>query len=170
TTKVLNNNIMRIYVNDDPIGVGVGGAVKNVIAVASGFSDGQEAGNNARAALITRGLAEMTRLASSLGAKEDTMRGLGTLGDLILTCTGNLSRNRQVGLKLAEGKNLQKILQELGHVAEGINTLPEVLTIARKNNVEMPIAEMLAALLSGKISADDVVDTIMHRMPKVEGA
>ncbi|QRN41250.1 MAG: NAD(P)H-dependent glycerol-3-phosphate dehydrogenase [Neisseriaceae bacterium] len=168
-TKMLNNSTMRIYLNDDPIGVGVGGAVKNIIAVASGFSDGKHVGNNARAALITRGLAEMTRLANSLGAKEDTMRGLGTLGDLILTCTGNLSRNRQVGLKLAEGKNLQEILQELEHVAEGINTLPEVLAIAKKNNVEMPITEMLSNLLTGKISVDDVVETIMRRSPKIEG-
>lgn len=166
--KALSNNVLRIYANDDPIGVGVGGAVKNVIAIACGFSDGIHAGSNARAALITRGLAEMTRLALALGGKDKTLRGLGGLGDLILTCTGDSSRNRQVGFKLAQGENLSAILCELGHVAEGINTLQWVLKIAKQYQVDMPISQTLQAVVNGKIKAKDTVDLLMRRLPKVE--
>lgn len=164
----LNTSTMRLYANYDPIGVGVGGAVKNVMAIATGVVDGMEYGLNARAALITRGLAEMTRLAICLGAKEATMMGLAGMGDLILTCTGSLSRNRQVGLKLAEGKALAQILQELGHVAEGVNTVDEVVLSAQKHQVDMPITHILKQLLDGQIQAAQAVQTLMLREPKAE--
>ena len=166
--KALSNNVLRIYANDDPIGVGVGSAVKNVIAIACGFSDGIYAGSNARAALITRGLAEMIRLALALGGKDKTLRGLGGLGDLILTCTGDLSRNRHVGFKLAQGENLSTILCELGHVAEGINTLQWVLKIAKQYQVDMPISQTIQAVINGQIKAQDTVDLLMNRLPKLE--
>lgn len=164
----LNTPIMRLYANHDPIGVGIGGAVKNVMAIATGVVDGMDYGLNARAALMTRGLAEITRLAKCLGAQEATMMGLAGMGDLILTCTGALSRNRQVGLKLAEGKDLKQILQELGHVAEGVNTVDEVIRTAQKHGVEMPITHILKQLLDGHIQATQAVETLMLREPKTE--
>ncbi|MFH4354416.1 MAG: NAD(P)H-dependent glycerol-3-phosphate dehydrogenase [Neisseriaceae bacterium] len=164
----LNDCTMKIYTNVDPIGTAVGGAVKNIIAIASGFCDGKQMGNNARAALITRGLAEMTRLALALGAKEETLYGLSGVGDLILTCTGKLSRNRQVGLELAKGKQIGEILEQLGHISEGINTLEVVLKVARRHQVEMPVAELLSWLLSGQVKADQVTEILMHRIPKME--
>ncbi|MDO5686509.1 MAG: NAD(P)H-dependent glycerol-3-phosphate dehydrogenase [Neisseria sp.] len=164
----LNSTVMRLYANHDPIGVAVGGAVKNVMAIASGVTDGLAYGLNARAALMTRGLAEITRLASALGAQASTMMGLAGMGDLILTCTGALSRNRQVGLKLAEGKPLPQILQELGHVAEGVNTVGEVVRMAQAHQVEMPITHVLHELLSGRITAGDAVQALMLREPKFE--
>lgn len=127
----LNTPVMRLYANTDVIGVAVGGAVKNVMAIATGLSDGLEYGLNARAALVTRGLAEITRLAVAMGAQQKTMMGLAGMGDLILTCTGALSRNRKVGLGLASGKPLHQVLTEIGHVAEGIPTIDEVFEIGR---------------------------------------
>lgn len=164
----LNSNIMRIYANHDPIGVAVGGAVKNVIAVAAGVADGLKFGLNARAALLTRGLAEITRLALALGAHANTMMGLAGMGDLILTATGDLSRNRQVGLKIAENKPLSQILQELGHVAEGINTIAEVNRMAEKHGIDMPITHILYDLINDKITAQSAVDALMLREPKSE--
>lgn len=164
----LNTKIMRLYANADVVGVSVGGAVKNVMAIASGLSDGLECGLNARAALMTRGLAEMTRLAVALGAQAQTMMGLAGMGDLILTCTGALSRNRQVGLGLAQGKTLPQILQELGHIAEGVPTVNGVCCIAEKHHIEMPISTVLQRLLNGEINANEVVQALMQRDPTSE--
>ena len=164
----LNSTIMRMYANHDPIGVAVGGAVKNVIAVAAGVADGLKFGLNARAALLTRGLAEITRLALALGANATTMMGLAGMGDLILTATGDLSRNRQVGLKIAENKPLPQILQELGHVAEGINTIAEVNRMAEKHGIDMPITRILFDLINDKITAQAAVEQLMLREPKSE--
>lgn len=164
----LNSSVLRLYANNDPVGVAVGGAVKNVMAIATGVTDGLEYGLNARAALMTRGLAEITRLATALGAQPATMMGLAGMGDLILTCTGALSRNRQVGLKLAEGKPLTQILDELGHVAEGVNTVGEVVRMAQDYQVEMPITAVLYQLLQGQITAATAVESLMLREPKVE--
>ncbi|MBO7380154.1 MAG: NAD(P)-dependent glycerol-3-phosphate dehydrogenase [Neisseriaceae bacterium] len=164
----LNSTIMRMYANHDPIGVAVGGAVKNVIAVAAGVADGLKFGLNARAALLTRGLAEITRLALALGANATTMMGLAGMGDLILTATGDLSRNRQVGLKFAENKPLPQILQELGHVAEGINTIAEVNRMAEKHGIDMPITRILFDLINDKITAQAAVEQLMLREPKSE--
>lgn len=166
--KDLNNSVMRLYANKDLVGVEVGGAVKNVMAIATGVADGLSFGLNARAALITRGLAEMNRLASCLGAESNTLMGLAGVGDLILTCTGSLSRNRSVGLKLAEGKNLTEILNELGHVAEGVSTAYETKNLAIKYQIEMPITQAVCTLLDGKTDPYKVVGALMMRAPKTE--
>jgi glycerol-3-phosphate dehydrogenase (NAD(P)+) len=169
-TRALNTARLRVYANDDLIGVEVGGAVKNVMAIATGVADGLGFGLNARAALITRGLAEITRLAIALGASPQTMMGLAGTGDLILTCTGALSRNRQVGLKLAEGKALATVLEELGHVAEGVSTAREVLTMAERLEVEMPITAAVCDLLYHGASPQRVVEDLMGRAPKSESS
>lgn len=166
--KNLNNSTLRLYANADLVGVEVGGAVKNVMAIATGVADGLSFGSNARAALMTRGLAEMNRLAIVLGAKPSTLMGLAGMGDLILTGIGALSRNRNVGLKLAEGKNLTEILQELGHVAEGVFTAYETQCLARKYQIEMPITEAVCTLLDGKTNPYEVVAALMMRVPKSE--
>jgi glycerol-3-phosphate dehydrogenase (NAD(P)+) len=141
----LHGDAMRIYRSADVVGVEVGGAVKNVLAIATGIADGLGLGLNARAALVTRGLAEMTRLGTALGAQAATFMGLSGLGDLVLTATGDLSRNRRVGLGLAEGRPLDRILAEIGHVAEGVRSAPLVLRRAHARGVEMPIAEAAAS-------------------------
>lgn len=159
---------LRVYHTTDVIGVSVGGAVKNVMAIAAGISDGMGFGNNARAALITRGLAEMTRFGVALGASTETFMGLAGAGDLILTCTGQYSRNREVGLQLASGKSLADILQGLGHVAEGVNTAREVMRRANTIGVDMPITyEVNQALSNGK-SAKDAVTDLLGREQKPE--
>ncbi|BEV72048.1 NAD(P)H-dependent glycerol-3-phosphate dehydrogenase [Paludibacterium sp. THUN1379] len=160
--------LLRLYANDDLIGVEVGGAVKNVMAIATGVADGLGFGLNTRAALITRGLAEITRLAMALGASQKTMMGLAGMGDLILTCTGALSRNRQVGLRLAEGLPLSQILDELGHVAEGVPTAREVLTMAERLEVDMPITAAVCGLLYYGAEPAQVVDELLSRSPKSE--
>lgn len=167
--RELHSPLLRLYANDDLVGVEVGGAVKNVMAIATGVADGLGFGMNARAALITRGLAEITRLATALGASQQTMMGLAGMGDLILTCTGALSRNRQVGLKLAEGKSLESILAELGHVAEGVSTAREVLTMAERLEVEMPITAAVCGLLYQGNEPHRVVEGLLSRAPKSEG-
>ena len=159
---------LRVYASDDIVGVEVGGAVKNVLAIATGLCDGLHLGLNARAALVTRGLAEMTRLGLALGARTDTFMGLSGLGDLVLTATGDLSRNRRVGLLLAEGRTLQQAVDSLGHVAEGVYSARTVVDRARALGVEMPIAECVVALLDGRLRVADVVATLMERMPTVE--
>jgi glycerol-3-phosphate dehydrogenase (NAD(P)+) len=169
-TRALNNTRLRLYANDDLVGVEVGGAVKNVMAIATGVADGLGFGMNARAALMTRGLAEITRLATALGASPQTMMGLAGTGDLILTCTGTLSRNRQVGLKLAEGKALATVLEELGHVAEGVSTAREVLTMAERLEVDMPITAAVCDLLYHGASPQKVVGDLMGRAPKSESS
>ncbi len=159
---------LRVYANEDIVGVEVGGAVKNVLAIATGLCDGLGLGLNARAALITRGLAEMTRLGLALGARADTFMGLSGLGDLVLTATGDLSRNRQVGLALARGRTLQQAVAELGHVAEGVYCARTVVLRARSLGVEMPIAEGVVALLDGQLRPEQVVVALMGREAKAE--
>lgn len=159
---------LRVYANEDVVGVEVGGAVKNVLAVATGLCDGLHLGLNARAALITRGLAEMTRLGLALGAKAETFMGLGGLGDLVLTSTGDLSRNRRVGLALAEGKTLQQATDALGHVAEGVYSARTVAQRAAAMGVEMPITQAVVDLLDGKISPDQALARLMARDPAEE--
>lgn len=159
---------LRIYANDDLVGVEVGGAVKNVLAIASGVCDGLGLGLNSRAALMTRGLAEIARLGLALGGRRETFMGLAGMGDLILTCTGDLSRNRRVGLALAKDKSLPQILEELGHVAEGVSTAREVDRLARALGVDMPISTAVAAVLDGRLSARSALEQLMARDPKEE--
>lgn len=159
---------LRTYANDDIVGVEVGGAVKNLLAIATGFCDGLQLGLNARAALITRGLAEMTRLGVALGARSDTFMGLSGMGDLVLTATGDLSRNRTVGLLLAQGKTQAEAVASLGHVAEGVYSARTVVQRARHLRVEMPIAESVVALLEGQLKPQDAVAALMEREPRPE--
>ncbi|RYF70899.1 MAG: NAD(P)-dependent glycerol-3-phosphate dehydrogenase [Comamonadaceae bacterium] len=159
---------LRVYANDDIVGVEVGGAVKNVLAIATGLADGLQLGLNARAALITRGLAEMTRFGLALGARADTFMGLSGLGDLVLTATGDLSRNRRVGLLLAEGRTLAQAVESLGHVAEGVYCARTVVQRARHLGVDMPIAEGVVAVLDGKLTPVDAVRRLMEREPGSE--
>ena len=161
---------LRVYANDDLIGVEVGGAVKNVLAIATGLCDGLNLGLNARAALITRGLSEMTRLGVALGARPDTFMGLSGLGDLVLTATGSLSRNRQVGLALAAGQSCAQAVASLGHVAEGVYSARTVVERARQLGLEMPIAQTVVALLDGELLAADAVARLMGREPTGETA
>ena len=165
----LHGDNLRIYTSADPVGVEVGGAVKNVLAIATGIADGMPGlGLNARAALITRGLAEMTRLGVALGGRAETFMGLSGLGDLVLTATGDLSRNRHVGLLLAQGMPLQQILADLGHVAEGVNTAPMLLQRARAAQVEMPISEAVAAVLAGTLTPQRALESLMGRGARPE--
>jgi glycerol-3-phosphate dehydrogenase (NAD(P)+) len=159
---------LRVYANDDIVGVEVGGAVKNVLAIATGLCDGLNLGLNARAALITRGLAEMMRLGVALGAKSETFMGLSGLGDLVLTATGDLSRNRQVGLALARGLSLQQAVASLGHVAEGVYSARTVVQRAASLGVEMPIAQAVVALLDGQLQPAQAVTHLMGREPTAE--
>lgn len=167
-TKQLANPSLRIYSNDDVVGVEIGGAIKNVMAIATGVCDGLKLGNNARAALITRGLAEITRFGQALGAQDDTFTGLSGLGDLILTCTGDLSRNRKVGMLLAEGKTLDEALHQLGHVAEGVPTAREVKRQAAALGIDMPLTNAVCSLLYEGTSAKEVVASLMGRQQKDE--
>ena len=159
---------MRVYANTDIVGVEVGGAVKNVLAIATGLCDGLQLGLNARAALITRGLAEMTRLGMALGAHAETFMGLSGLGDLVLTATGDLSRNRKVGLLLAQGQTMEQAVASLGHVAEGVYSARTVLARARHLGVEMPITETVVALLDGQLPVTEAVQHLMARDPRGE--
>ena len=159
---------LRVYANDDIVGVEVGGAIKNVLAIATGLCDGLALGLNARAALITRGLAEMTRFGLALGARAETFMGLSGLGDLVLTSTGDLSRNRKVGLLLAQGRTLAEAVASLGHVAEGVYCARTVVQRARGLGVEMPIAEGVVALLDGKLSPHEAVASLTGRDPVPE--
>ena len=159
---------LRVYASNDVVGVEVGGAVKNVLAIAAGLCDGLQLGLNARAALITRGLAEMTRLGVALGARAETFTGLSGLGDLVLTATGDLSRNRKVGLLLAHGKTLPEVLESLGHVAEGVYCARTVVQRAAGLGVDMPIAQSVVALLDGKLAPSEAVAVLMEREPKAE--
>ena len=160
---------LRIYTSADPIGVEVGGAVKNVLAIATGIADGMQLGLNARAALITRGLAEMTRLGVALGAQAQTFMGLSGLGDLVLTTTGDLSRNRQVGLRLAAGVSLARIVAELGHVAEGIASAPMILQRAHARGVEMPIVDAVVRVLDGRLAPEHALEELLRRDARAEG-
>jgi glycerol-3-phosphate dehydrogenase (NAD(P)+) len=173
-----HSEALRIYTSNDVIGVEVGGAVKNVLAIATGIVDGMAAagadggrpppGLNARAALITRGLAEMTRLGVALGARAETFTGLSGLGDLVLTATGDLSRNRRVGLLLAAGRSLPEVLAELGHVAEGVYSAATVLARAHASGVEMPITEAVVGVIEGRLSPQRALWQLMARHPRAE--
>jgi len=154
---------IRVYSTDDLIGVEVGGAVKNVLAIATGIADGLGLGLNARAALITRGLVEITRLGTALGGRSETFMGLTGLGDLILTCTGDLSRNRQVGLGLAAGKSLDTITAELGHVAEGVRCVQAVRQLAAENSIEMPIVDAVARVLFEQATSQQAIHDLLAR-------
>jgi glycerol-3-phosphate dehydrogenase (NAD(P)+) len=159
---------LRVYANDDLVGVEVGGAVKNVLAIATGLCDGLQLGLNARAALITRGLAEMTRLGQALGARTETFMGLSGLGDLVLTCTGDLSRNRKVGQLLAQGLSLQEAVASLGHVAEGVACARAVLQRAQGLGIEMPITQCVVRLLDGDLQPAQALLQLMEREPGLE--
>lgn len=166
--QALHHSRLRIYSSADVVGVEVGGAIKNVLAIAAGISDGLHLGYNARAALLTRGLAEMTRLGLQLGGKAETLGGLSGAGDLILTCTGDLSRNRQVGMLLAQKKALPDILKELGHVAEGVYTAREVHQVAQRLGVDMPICEAVYRVLYEQLPADKATESLLSRQPSDE--
>jgi len=182
--EALHSDSLRIYTSNDPVGVEVGGAVKNVLAIATGIADGMPGrefgadhdqargpdglGLNARAALITRGLAEMTRLGVALGARAETFMGLSGLGDLVLTATGDLSRNRTVGRLLARGLPLAQILAQLGHVAEGVSTAPMVLRRARALGVEMPITQAVVDVLEGRRTPARALEELMGREARSE--
>ena len=166
--EAFHSDTMRIYTSNDPVGVEVGGAVKNVMAIATGIADGMQLGLNARAALVTRGLAEMTRLGLALGARAETFMGLSGLGDLVLTTTGELSRNRRVGLLLAQGQTLAQILAELGHVAEGVLSAATVLKRAQALNVAMPITEAVVAVLERRITPAQALGLLMGREARSE--
>jgi glycerol-3-phosphate dehydrogenase (NAD(P)+) len=166
--SAFHSDRLRVYANEDITGVEVGGAVKNVLAIATGLCDGLGLGLNARAALITRGLAEMTRLGLALGARAETFMGLSGLGDLVLTATGDLSRNRRVGLMLAQGRSAQEAAASLGHVAEGVLCARAVAARAARLGVDMPIATAVDALLAGRIAPGEAVAQLMSRDPASE--
>jgi glycerol-3-phosphate dehydrogenase (NAD(P)+) len=166
--SLVHGGSVRVYACDDMVGVEVGGAVKNILAIATGAADGLGLGLNARAALITRGLAEITRLGVTLGAQASTFMGLTGMGDLILTCTGDLSRNRRVGLALAQGKPLDQIVRELGHVAEGVPCAKAVRELAARLGVDMPITNAVAGVLFDGNSVQDTVDRLLARDPRNE--
>jgi glycerol-3-phosphate dehydrogenase (NAD(P)+) len=165
---MLHGGRMRIYYSSDLVGVEVAGAVKNVMAIAAGISDGLGLGLNARAALITRGLAEMARLGAALGGAPETFFGLAGAGDLILTATGELSRNRRVGFELAQGRSLADILAHLGHVAEGVRSAKEVQRLARAKAVDMPVSDAVNAVLDGKLAPAKAVELLLSRDLKQE--
>jgi glycerol-3-phosphate dehydrogenase (NAD(P)+) len=167
--SALHSDSLRIYTSTDAVGVEVGGAVKNVMAIATGLADGMALGMNARAALITRGLSEMTRLGVALGARPETFMGLSGLGDLVLTATGDLSRNRQVGMRLAEGLPLAQILADLGHVAEGVRSAQVVLRRAMSLGVDMPITATVVSVLRGESTPSQALENLMRRDARAEG-
>jgi glycerol-3-phosphate dehydrogenase (NAD(P)+) len=168
TAALLHGGRMRVYHSTDVVGVEIGGAVKNVMAIAAGISDGLGLGHNARAALITRGLAEIGRLSAALGGRPETVMGLAGAGDLILTATGDLSRNRRVGLELARGRPLHEILAALGHVAEGVRSAKEVSKLACAKNVDMPVCEAVTDVLAGALAPQAAVEKLLARDPKAE--
>ncbi|MFV9614699.1 MAG: NAD(P)H-dependent glycerol-3-phosphate dehydrogenase [Gammaproteobacteria bacterium] len=164
----LHSGRFRVYLTTDLIGVELGGSFKNVLAIAAGAADGLGFGANTRAALITRGLAEMMRLGEAMGGKRETFMGLAGMGDLILTCTDNQSRNRQTGLLLAQGKTLEQVHKEIGQAIEGINTAKEVVSLAKKYNVEVPISEQVYRVLYNNLPIDEAVKTLLSRKSSQE--
>ena len=167
-TNAMHGAALRIYSTDDVIGVEVGAAVKNVLAIATGISEALQLGLNARAALITRGLAEITRLGIALGGRAETFMGLTGMGDLILTATGNLSRNRQVGLAIGRGIGVTNAVAAAGHVVEGVPSAHAVLTLARLHRIEMPITEAVCAVLDGGLTAAEALYALLAREPRAE--
>jgi glycerol-3-phosphate dehydrogenase (NAD(P)+) len=166
--SLLRGDALRVYETDDIVGVEVGGAVKNVLAIAAGLADGLGYGHNARAALVTRGLAEVSRLAVAEGGRRETLMGLAGLGDVVLTCTGDASRNRQVGLALAAGRPLREVLDALGHVAEGVEAARHACALAARHGIEMPIADAVARVLDGRWPVRDAVEALLRREPKAD--
>jgi glycerol-3-phosphate dehydrogenase (NAD(P)+) len=166
--RQLSSNLFRVYTNDDVAGVELGGAIKNVVAIASGTVRGLGLGTNAVAAIITRGLAEMTRLALAEGARVETLAGLAGLGDLVLTCTGELSRNRYVGVELGKGRKLDEIIGEMREVAEGVKTTRAIYELGRRLNIDMPITASIYALLYENKTAMDAANELMGRPLKRE--
>ena len=164
----LKGATLRLYASDDVTGVEFGGALKNVIAIAAGVVEGLGIGHNAMAALITRGLVEMSRLACAEGSRRETLAGLSGLGDLVLTCTGDLSRNRRVGIELGRGRALRDILADTRMVAEGVRTTGAALALGARHGVELPLAAQMAAVLEGETSARAAVETLMLRPPRAE--
>ena len=167
--RELHQRALRVYFSTDVAGVEIGGAVKNVMAIAAGISDGLGLGLNARAALITRGLAELARLGTALGGRAETFMGLTGAGDLILTCTGELSRNRRVGLLLAGGESLDATLRQIGHVAEGVYSARAIEALASEKRVDMPITRAVCAVLFRGTSPRDAVQQLLARDPREEG-
>ena len=166
--EMLSTTRFRVYTTDDVVGIELGGALKNVVAIAAGIADGMNLGHNTRAALITRGLAELGRLAVKLGADPLTLAGLGGMGDLVLTCTGDLSRNRQVGIGLGRGKKLPQILEELGMVAEGVRTAKSAHELGKREGIEMPITDQVYSILYEDLPAQQALVTLMTRPMKDE--
>lgn len=167
-SQQLHGARLRMYSSNDVIGVELGGALKNVMAIAAGLCDGMQLGHNARAAMITRGLAEISRLGAKLGGQSETFMGLTGLGDLVLTCTGDLSRNRKVGLELAKGISLENILHDLGHVAEGVSTAREAVRLAAQHHIDMPITHAVGLVLEGKLAPAAALDALLSRNAKPE--
>jgi glycerol-3-phosphate dehydrogenase (NAD(P)+) len=166
--RLLMSGRLRVYTSDDVVGCEIGGAVKNVIAIAAGVADGLGYGMNTKAALITRGLAEMSRLGLAVGGHPLTFLGLAGNGDLILTCSSPRSRNHYVGTELAKGRHIDDICRDMTAVAEGVETTPGVLRLAARHDVVMPISQTVDALLSGRLASDEVVDVLMRRAPRHE--
>jgi glycerol-3-phosphate dehydrogenase (NAD(P)+) len=167
-TAAVHGGALRVYSTDDVVGVEIGGAVKNVMAIAAGIADAMRLGHNARAALLTRGLSETRRLGEALGARAETFTGLTGLGDLLLTCTADLSRNRRIGLALGRGIDLDRAVAELGHVAEGVWSAPAIVERARAAGVEMPITEAVCAVLAGRLSPRAALEQLLSRDPRAE--
>jgi glycerol-3-phosphate dehydrogenase (NAD(P)+) len=166
--KEFSGKTLRVYASNDVVGVELGGAVKNVIAIAAGVIEGLGLGHNPKAALITRGLAEMTRLACACGARRETLAGLAGMGDLVLTCTGSLSRNRAVGVELGKGRKLAEILQSMNQVAEGVKTTQATVELAQKQGIEMPITTQVHRILQGQVSPQEAIRQLMDRSLKNE--
>ena len=166
--REFSSRVLRLYTSNDVVGVEVGGSVKNVIAIAAGVVDGLGLGHNPTAALITRGLAEITRLACACGARRETLAGLAGMGDLVLTCTGDLSRNRTVGVELGRGRSLPDIIGSMRMVAEGVNTTRATVKLAEKFRVEMPITRQVQRILNGEISPGEAIRELMDRALRKE--
>ncbi|MBQ8331780.1 MAG: NAD(P)-dependent glycerol-3-phosphate dehydrogenase [Clostridia bacterium] len=166
--KVFTTGCMRVYTNDDVRGVELCGALKNVIALASGIATGLGCGDNAKAALITRGIAEISRLGTAMGCREQTFGGLAGIGDLIVTATSMHSRNNRCGMLLGQGVSTEEAIRQVGMVVEGLNALPAAVSLSRKYNVEMPIVETVDAVVSGRVNVSEALHTLMSREPKSE--
>ncbi len=164
----LNNDRFRVYYSPDLMGAELGGAVKNVLALATGICDGMQLGDNTRAAILTRGMAEMMRLGKAMGVKPETLMGLSGLGDLVLTCTGDLSRNRRMGLALGQGKSVEEAKADIGQVVEGIGTAEEVVRLADQYQVEMPISRHVLKVINSELTPQQAVDELMRRDPRPE--
>lgn len=167
-TRFLHNKSLRTYTTDDVVGVQIGGALKNVIAIAAGIADGLGFGANTRAALVTRGLREITRIGKQAGARSETLMGLSGLGDLMLTCSDDLSRNRRLGILLGQGHDLQSALDKIGQTVEGVSTAVEANTYAAKYQVRAPITAIVESIITAKLSVEDAMHQLLHHQPKPE--